>query len=170
MTIEDRFWPKVDRGGPDECWGWLAHRNPKGYGRFSVTRTHHVQAHRFAYEQEVGPIPTGLTLDHLCRNRGCVNPAHLEPVTNRENVLRGETLPALNIRKTRCPNGHVLERDGNARVRCLPCDRANAKERYRANPDLQRARARRRYLDDPERERARSRDRYSRLAATRETP
>ena len=65
--------------------------------------------HRAIYEKFVGPIPDGLTIDHLCRNRLCVNPAHLEPVTLAANVLRGESLPAKNARKTHCPKGHPYD-------------------------------------------------------------
>jgi HNH endonuclease len=100
-----QFWPKVDKSG--ECWTWTGYVNQSGYGRFYLsTEKRATMAHRFAYEQIVGPIPEGLTLDHLCRNRGCVNPAHLEPVTNRENVLRGVGLPAVNAAKTACFRGH----------------------------------------------------------------
>ena len=74
---EIRFWAKVRRGGPDECWLWLAHRDTKGYGKFGITDAISKKAHRYAYELLVEPIPDGLTLDHLCRNRGCVNPDHL---------------------------------------------------------------------------------------------
>lgn len=80
------FWKKVDRRGPDECWPWLAGQCI-GYGRF-VDRGVTVWAHRFSYELCVGPIPEGLVIDHLCCNTRCVNPAHLEPVTSRENTLR----------------------------------------------------------------------------------
>lgn len=65
-------------------------------------------AHRWMYEQMVGPIPTGLQLDHLCRVRNCVNPRHLEPVTQRINILRGTAPTAINATKTHCPKGHVL--------------------------------------------------------------
>jgi hypothetical protein len=71
------------------CWEWTAAKDPTGYGRFSVARSMDY-AHRAAYKLLVGPIPAGLDLDHLCRNRGCVNPDHLEPVTRRENLLRSE--------------------------------------------------------------------------------
>lgn len=81
-----RFIEKVDRSG--ECWIWTAAKKPNGYGQFHAGRTM-VRAHRWAYEHLVGPIPADMTLDHLCRVRACVNPAHLEPVTNAENHHRG---------------------------------------------------------------------------------
>lgn len=71
------------------CWVWNAKINASGYGVFGITPTNIVLAHRYAYELLVGPIPDGLQLDHLCRVRACCNPDHLEPVTNRENVIRG---------------------------------------------------------------------------------
>ena len=75
----------IDASG---CWVWLRALNWNGYGLIRH-RGRQLRAHRFAYELYVGPIPPALTLDHLCRDRGCVNPAHLEPVTRAENVLRG---------------------------------------------------------------------------------
>lgn len=100
-----RFWSKVDLDGPGGCWLWTAGDNGEGYGRF-WTGTGSMQAHRFAYELLVGPIPEGLQIDHLCRVRRCVNPAHLEPVTQRENILRGTSPQAKNATKTHCPKGH----------------------------------------------------------------
>lgn len=87
-----RFWSYVRKTGPDECWMWTgaicgAPRG-KGYGHLNIGGRL-VMAHRFAYELLVGPIPEGLVLDHLCREQYCVNPAHLEPVTQRTNVHRG---------------------------------------------------------------------------------
>jgi len=84
-----------------DCWLYLGPFNPQGYGIYCMK-----MAHRLAYESFVGPIPDGLTIDHLCRTRHCINPRHLEPVTNKENVLRGESLSAINAKKTHCPKGH----------------------------------------------------------------
>jgi hypothetical protein len=112
-TPTERFWRKVNMDGsipahrPDlgPCWEWTASRNQYGYSSFRLG-PRMVRGHRFAYELLVEPIPPGLDIDHLCRNRGCVNPAHLEPVAERINVLRGDTLPAANVLKTHCPYGH----------------------------------------------------------------
>jgi hypothetical protein len=88
------------------CWIWTKRIDKHGYARTSVGSKAGLLAHRVAYEAAVGPIPTGLQLDHLCRTRRCVNPKHLEPVTLIENVLRGEGPSAINARKTHCPKGH----------------------------------------------------------------
>lgn len=101
-SLEHLFWAKVDRSG--ECWLWTAYTMPNGYGTWRQTL-----AHRVAYELSIGPIPDGLQLDHLCRVRNCVRPDHLEPVTCRENLLRGDTITARCVAATHCPHGHPYD-------------------------------------------------------------
>jgi len=87
-TPEQRFWAKVDKSG--DCWTWIGFRKPDGYGQFHYGGgSRHVPAHRFIYELEVGPIPEGLELRHLCNNGhlGCVTPSHLVPGTRSENLI-----------------------------------------------------------------------------------
>ena len=102
VSIEERFWSKVDRlGGPDACWLYLDYASARGYGQFTIRPGLQVGSHRYAYELLVGPIASGLTLDHTCHtysdscppgwacpHRRCCNPRHLEPVTLGENVRR----------------------------------------------------------------------------------
>lgn len=102
-SIPERFWSKV--AFTESCWLWNGARTTQGYGRFNVSRGP-VPAHRWSYEFCVGQIPEGLTIDHLCRVRYCVNPDHLEPVTIRTNILRGEGIAGRNSRKTRCLDDH----------------------------------------------------------------
>lgn len=105
--LPHRFWAKVDVQ-IDGCWRWMAGQERGGYGRIRVAGkgSPNTVAHRFAYERLIALVPKGLQLDHLCRNRLCVNPEHLEPVTARENTLRGQTSAARNAAKTHCPLGH----------------------------------------------------------------
>jgi hypothetical protein len=92
----------VDETG---CWLWIGTLSASGYGVLATGKRQH-KAHRVSYERHVGPIPDGLGLDHLCRVRNCINPAHLEPVTTRVNVLRGTSFAAVNAVKTHCAQGH----------------------------------------------------------------
>lgn len=103
MDREERFMALVKKTG--HCWIWTGAKL-RGYGQFWDGRT--VRAHRWAYEHWVGPIPPGLTIDHRCRNRSCVRPSHLVPMTRGENTLAGDTIPAANRKKTHCPQGHPL--------------------------------------------------------------
>lgn len=104
-TFEQRFWGRVEK--TNNCWNWRGYTIWNGYGRCYFNGRHQL-VHRVAYELLVAEIPEGLTIDHLCRNRLCVNPSHLEPVTMRENTLRGEGACARNARKTHCKHGHPL--------------------------------------------------------------
>ncbi len=89
LPPEERFWMKVQLGATDECWLWISPQvSFDGYGMFTISHHNDVYVHRYAYELLVEPIPAGLTIDHLCRKILCVNPAHMEPVTNSENLRR----------------------------------------------------------------------------------
>lgn len=142
MNTLERFLPKFERLSDSECWMWSAHRDRGGYGQFSVGGRLR-RAHRVAYELFVGPIPEGRQIDHTCHDpqtcaggrscphRACVNPAHLQPVTNRENVLRGIGPTAVNAAKTHCNHGHSLEdayieRDGGRN--CRHCQRRRSRK------------------------------------------
>jgi hypothetical protein len=126
-TIEKRIWARIDKDGPipdyapelGPCWLWLGPPNSDGYGHIGEGphKGRLLKVHRVTYELLVGPIPEGLELDHLCRVRLCVNPVHLEAVTNRENMLRGVGVCALNARKTHCKHGHEFTPENTYRVK-----------------------------------------------------
>lgn len=134
---QDNFWQRVNMLG--DCWVWLGPTDQNGYGQ--LTRNGRIKkAHRYAYEQSIGEIPAGLSLDHLCRVRECVRPSHLEPVTTRENVLRGVGPTAINAAKDQCVNGHPFDkantqiRPGGGR-RCRACHRDHQREYRRRHRD-----------------------------------
>lgn len=131
IPLIQRFADKVLVG--DGCWEWQGTRR-NGYGvmRRGGTNNHRIAAHRFAWEFFRGPIPDGLVIDHLCRNTGCVNPAHLEPVKQRVNVLRGVSLAAENAKKTHCKRDHEFTAENTMHVRGERRCRACANARYRA--------------------------------------
>lgn len=151
VPIEDRLAPFRDK--PGECW--VLAKKPERNGYVKVTCTvggvfKRRYFHRAAYEFLVGPIPRGLTLDHLCRNRACGNPAHLEVVSRSENVIRGESPPARNRRKATCPRGHPYDSVNTYGVRiCGVCRQKYMREysaKYReANHDRLREQKRQYY-------------------------
>lgn len=131
-TVADRI-AKNHVVQPDGCWRWNLSIRPDGYGQIWTGNTVRL-THRVSYEIHVGPIPEGLVLDHLCRNRACINPEHLEVVTNEENIRRGQGPSALNARKTHCNQGHELD-DANTYTtpggtrQCRTCNRIRDRER-----------------------------------------
>lgn len=110
MTANEwfRFWSKVEK--TRTCWLWQAGKTSDGYGSFYFRGKCH-RAHRFIYQILKREVPKRLTLDHICRVHNCVNPSHLEVVTQGENTLRGFAPSAINAQKTHCINGHALDGD-----------------------------------------------------------
>lgn len=132
-----RFFGKVARPDNDDraaCWEWQAFVMKNGYGKFGMGRGESpVLAHRWSYEFFRGEIPSGLVIDHLCRNRRCVNPDHLEAVSTRTNLLRGVGIVAQHATKTHCVNGHeftpentTTRADHAGARRCRACMRREA--------------------------------------------
>lgn len=145
MDSTERFWSKVQKTAT--CWYWMGNVSWRGYGRFYLNGKN-VQAHRFSF---YGEEMSGPDLDHLCRVRRCVNPEHLEPVTNRENLLRSPlTLPSVALAKTECPKGHPLTpenvyvRGGNqsGQRRCRTCTQEAMRANYARHAEARRAYAR----------------------------
>lgn len=128
--FEERFWSKVEVG---DCWTWTAAKAGKGYGKYSVSsngKTTYPYAHRYSWEMLVGPIPEGGVLDHLCRNRLCVNPDHLEVVDQKLNVQRGMAGGL----KTHCKQNHKFTDENTSHTNtgwriCLDCRRQWDRER-----------------------------------------
>ncbi|MGH3536358.1 MAG: HNH endonuclease signature motif containing protein [Pseudonocardiaceae bacterium] len=150
-SLPPRFRSKVSISEVTGCWEWTASlRN--GYAAYGERHVN-LYGHRVAYEWLVGPIPEGLDLDHLCRNRPCVNPEHLEPVSRRVNLLRGETLTAKNATATECPQGHEYNStntyvDPEGFRHCKTCRLATSRRLYRERRD---------YINAQRRDRARRR-------------
>lgn len=146
-NLADRLSQRLDRNGPipahrpelGRCWIWTGYLRDDGYAPICVRtegRPRTRPAHVLAWELVNGPVPKGLELDHLCRNHACCNPAHLEPVTRRENVLRGQNLTAMKARQTHCIHGHPFDeantyRKANGARGCRACGREH-KQRARA--------------------------------------
>ena len=138
-TADERFWAKVIKAPGAGCWTWTGAKGKHGYGSFTVmgpSGWRRERVHIWAYVDRYGPVPDGLVLDHVCRNTLCVNPDHLEAVTQRENVLRSRGVTAMQARQTHCKRGHrlgghnlIVGPDGHRR--CRECRRRLSRE-YRA--------------------------------------
>jgi hypothetical protein len=132
-----RFMLKVHHDPDSGCWVWQGDKGDRGYGRFKSEKRRFA-AHRWSYEHFVGPIPDGLVLDHLCRVHACVNPAHLEAVTQQENTHRGVSPVAVHAKQTICTNGHDLSEphavwiDRHGWRVCRACDRERKERKRRA--------------------------------------
>lgn len=142
-TLDERFWAFVDK--TETCWLWTGTLSEKGYAKRVGHDGRMLYGHQLAYTLLVGPIPDGLVIDHLCRVRNCVNPAHMEPVTAIENTRRGKDARWLED----CPNGHpaplyrrALPSGKNV---CVECRRISDKKRDEMHRDARRAAARERY-------------------------
>jgi hypothetical protein len=135
-NTRETFWEKVEK--TPTCWLWRGNKNKFGYGSISFLNKRH-GAHRLAYEFIRGPIPEDMVLDHLCRNPSCVNPDHLEIVTQRENILRGTAPAAIQAKKTHCKFGHEFNKENtrfknNAGHRvCRKCHAIKTNEKYHLN-------------------------------------
>lgn len=139
--FESKFLSKICK--TDSCWEWTSYVDKNGYGRFFINGKHQ-QAHRVSYEDKFGKIPEGLVINHLCRNRKCVNPKHLEVVTQKVNIQKGLTgfITGLRMRaKTHCPQNHEYSEKNtyispNGKRRCRTCIRIQA-EQYRQHKKLE---------------------------------
>jgi len=136
VSVWDRFWTKVripvDGRG---CWIWTAGKDDSGYGSFRYLGRM-VGAHRFVYEECIGKIPAGKQIDHVralgCTSRACVNPLHMEPVTQQENIARGD-VGRPQVERTKCPHGHPYSAEntrvtvvhGYRRRLCKTCQRVD---------------------------------------------
>ena len=142
ITLPSRIWNQV-QPTPDSCWFWLGPKHTHGYGLTTIDgRTRY--AHRVMYENAIGPIPSGLQIDHLCEEKSCVNPEHLEAVTPYENCVRSEGTAKRGATQTHCKRGHEFTAENTyrpsthpRRKECRTCkrNRTNAYKKRRRLAD-----------------------------------
>ncbi len=124
------FWKKVEK--TDSCWNWKGYITPKGYGRYGVYGKSAIYAHRFAFIDSGKKIPKEMVLDHICRNRACVNPKHLRIVTIKQNSTENTINPiAKNSEKTHCPKGHKYDLYFKGGRSCSQCRKLQDEKRIR---------------------------------------
>lgn len=137
VEASERVWRFIEPS-VNGCWLWSgAKKGGLSYGLFGLSHSQLVQAHRYVYSLLIGDIPAGLCLDHLCRNKSCVNPLHCEPVTQKTNIMRGGAPSAVNARKTHCLRGHEFTDENTLRVNgrygvqrsCRTCHREKMRRR-----------------------------------------
>jgi hypothetical protein len=136
LTDNERFERHVTRTDAESCWEWAGTRSRNGYGFVHLRDRSKALAHRVAYERAIGEIPEGMVIDHLCRNRACVNPAHLQVVTNQENLRRGLGYRLRNGMDSACINGHdytpentYTNPNNSSDIRCRECARTRNRKR-----------------------------------------
>ena len=133
--IRERLLSFVEFDTAGGCWLWSGTISREGYGRFTLpngtAQGRTTVTHRVSYEEFVGPIKPGLVVDHKCRVRCCVNPDHLQQVTQRENILSGTGASARNAMLTHCKKGHPLLPQKENRRSCVICNRVRMRETYR---------------------------------------
>jgi len=157
LPFAERLWARIERGSNGECWRWLSWHDADGYAGWRVMGAPSRRPQRLIYALERGEFDNALVIDHLCRNRWCVNPWHMEPVTGVENVLRGVGPAATHARETHCKRGHPFTEENtypnhNGRG-CRACKREKQNApgyRARANEMRRRRRRAARTYDEPE--------------------
>jgi len=132
LSLEDRLWKRVSKS-EDGCWNWTGHVSGGGYGRIRNGGKRE-QAHRVSFALAGNKIPEGLVVDHICNNRRCVRPDHLQAITQRDNILRSDSPPARQSKQVACLNGHPLDGDNlfmrrNGKRECRVCIRARGRKR-----------------------------------------
>lgn len=130
LSLRERIEHYVVDVGESKCWPWKGKTDGAGYASFAGS-----YAHRIMFELTYGPIPKGMTIDHLCNNPPCINPSHLAIATQKENILRGDGLGALNARKTHCKRGHEFTQENTYRKPGRQNER-NCRTCRKYDPDL----------------------------------
>jgi len=152
-----RFYSKIKFNEETWCWDWVGTTLQRGYGHFKLKRKIW-RSHRLSYLIHKGDLIEGLTLNHLCRNRKCCNPDHLEQITSKENILCGESFSAVNKRKTHCKRGHEFTEENTInlsrnRRECRKCRKLHDHNKYYKDLEKSREKSRlnkRKWLSNPE--------------------